>query len=357
MDKLEQYLDQVCRSIGGPAQMRAHVRQELREHLLDAVAGHRATGMTEADALARALEEFGKVDEVRSELEATYGQRRMLAMVIDKALDWKEKTMRAKWLWMTWVYATLILVVALGALWILFANVSLVPRFKLLMRVGIIDPSIVDEPTPAWLVSFVDQVSHVGGHYTTWILLAIVVAVGLFEWRVKSENKSWIRLAALGTAAVLLTVVSVLLAGAMIIAFLLGAPPVGRMVRPFVEQQLAVIDTSVRGMEEALAKKDWKAMPAHAERASQGLAELARPGPVVPALAGTGPGLTIDEQNARVAELRSNLREANDRLQDVQQAIQAEDAARLETALAKFRKTYEPVRAATKRPPAPGRGE
>jgi hypothetical protein len=32
MDKLEQYLDQVCRNIGGPYAMRRHVRQELREH-------------------------------------------------------------------------------------------------------------------------------------------------------------------------------------------------------------------------------------------------------------------------------------------------------------------------------------
>ena len=31
MNKLEQYLDQVCRSIGGPRALREHVRQELRE--------------------------------------------------------------------------------------------------------------------------------------------------------------------------------------------------------------------------------------------------------------------------------------------------------------------------------------
>ncbi len=35
MDKLEKYLDQVCRSIGGPRSLRQHVRQELREHLHD----------------------------------------------------------------------------------------------------------------------------------------------------------------------------------------------------------------------------------------------------------------------------------------------------------------------------------
>ncbi len=103
MDKLEQYLDQVCRSIGGPRAMRQHVRQELREHLRDAVAQHQAAGLPEDEALARALEEFGKPEEVRSELEATHGHR-MMAVVIDKAMQWKEMTMRAKWLWTTWAY-------------------------------------------------------------------------------------------------------------------------------------------------------------------------------------------------------------------------------------------------------------
>ena len=38
MDRIEAYLEQVCRGIGGPRGMRAHVRQELREHLRDAAA-------------------------------------------------------------------------------------------------------------------------------------------------------------------------------------------------------------------------------------------------------------------------------------------------------------------------------
>jgi hypothetical protein len=37
MKKLEQYIDQVCRGIGGPRALRQHVRRELREHLLDAM--------------------------------------------------------------------------------------------------------------------------------------------------------------------------------------------------------------------------------------------------------------------------------------------------------------------------------
>ena len=84
MDKLEHYLDQVCRRIGGPRSLRQHLRQELREHLLDAAAEHRAAGLPEEQALARALEDFGGPQQVRLELEATHGHR-LMAVVIDKA--------------------------------------------------------------------------------------------------------------------------------------------------------------------------------------------------------------------------------------------------------------------------------
>src|SRR5207244_11592918 len=98
MDRIDRYVEQVCRHIGGPRAMRQHVRQELREHLLDAVAQHRAAGMSEDEAVERALEEFGKPEELRSELEATHGQR-LMAVVIDTALAWTERTMTAKGLW------------------------------------------------------------------------------------------------------------------------------------------------------------------------------------------------------------------------------------------------------------------
>src|SRR5947207_11519361 len=83
--------------IGGPRELRQHVRQELREHLLDAVAQHKAAGLPEDRALAQALEDFGGPEQLRAELEATHGHRGM-AVVIDKAIEWKEKTMKAKWL-------------------------------------------------------------------------------------------------------------------------------------------------------------------------------------------------------------------------------------------------------------------
>src|SRR4051812_23245271 len=107
MDKLEQYLEQVCRGIAGPRSLRQHIRQELREHIRDAAAGHQAAGLSAEESLARALEDFGGPDQVRAELEATHGHR-LLTVVVDKTLQWKEKTMKAKWIWSTWAHAALI---------------------------------------------------------------------------------------------------------------------------------------------------------------------------------------------------------------------------------------------------------
>src|SRR5688572_28432611 len=97
-DKLERYLDQVCRGIAGPRELRQHVRQELRGHLMDAVAEHRTAGLDEATAVERALADFGGPEEVRAELEATHGHR-LLGVIIDKAMQWKETTMKGKYLW------------------------------------------------------------------------------------------------------------------------------------------------------------------------------------------------------------------------------------------------------------------
>ena len=212
MDKLEHYLDQVCRSIGGPRALRQHVRQELREHLLDAVAQHKAAGLPEAAALYQALEEFGRPEEVRSELEATHGQR-MLAVVIDKAMQWKERTMRAKWLWMTWTYLAVVLVIVLEVFFIAFNVLFILPKYQKLTSDGIIDRGIIHEQGMAWMPRFLHGLSSMG-NYTMQLLLLAVAAWGLLEWRVKSENKPFIRLSVLGTAAVGLMVVAMLMEGA-----------------------------------------------------------------------------------------------------------------------------------------------
>ncbi len=337
MEKLEQYLDQVCRGIGGPMEMRQHVRQELREHLLDSVAQHKAAGLADEAALERALQEFGKPEEVRSELEAAHGQR--MTWIIDKAMQWKEKTMKAKWLWVSSAYLGLALVIFLQVSIILFHVVFIIPKFQKLMHDGIIDPAILEEEGPRWMVNYLHDLSYVAGKHTLLCILVPATAWAVFEWRVRSENKSFMRLSALGTAAVALTVVVGLMAGSLVITFCLGMPALGRIARPWALEQVATIDSSVDKLEQARAKKDWKAMEEPADKAMKALNFLSA-GPAIPSLR--------KQNESTVEELRANLKAAQESFRAVLQAIHAEDAQRLEGKLKAFRKSFEPLREAAK---------
>jgi len=341
MDKLERYLDQVCRSIGGPRSLRQHIRQELREHLRDAAAEHRAAGMSEEEALDRALGDFGGPEQVRAELEATHGHR-LLPVVIDKAMQWREKTMKAKWLWMSWAHVVLTMVIGLEVLFLTFANVFLVPRFQRLTHDGMIDSGALRETDVHWMPSFLQGLRLTGG-YTTWLLLGAAAMWGLFEWRVHSENKSFMRLSALGTAAVGLMVAVALTAASLTLPFLIAMPAFARISAPIATEQMASIDTSVSAIERAIPNKDWEAMQENANRASRAADNLARVAFAIPAATARPARLTADE-------LRARLDAANESLRDARQAIQAKDAGRLEAALREFRQSYGPVLEAAKKP-------
>ncbi|HEX4590964.1 MAG TPA: permease prefix domain 1-containing protein [Gemmataceae bacterium] len=337
MDKLERYLDQVCRGIGGPREMRQHVRQELREHLLDAAAKYKVAGLPEDRALEQAIADFGQPDEVRSGLEEAHGHR-LMGVVIDKALDWKEKTMRAKWLWATWAHAALAVVIALEVLFITFNVVFLVPKFQKLMQDGVIDPTAVEEQGINWMPTYLNRVSYIGGHYTTGLLFLAIAAVGLFEWRVRGENKSLVRLSLLGTVAVGLLVVGVLQAGSLVIPFEVAAPALGRMSRPWAVQQVTAVGTAIDRMEKALPTKDWAGLEEPSKQAADGLANLAA-GPALPSLTKWNQPPTADD-------LRAAWRAATEQRREVQEAVGAKDEARLRAALKQFREAFAPIDAA-----------
>ncbi len=341
MEKLEHYLDQICRSIGGPKSLRQHVRQELREHLLDAAAQHQAAGMSEEEALDRAMADFGGPEEVRLGLEEAHGHR-LLPVVIEKAMQWKERTMRAKWLWTTWAHLAMAVVIVLNVLWLTFANIYLVPKFKKLTQDGMIDAAILEDTGVTWMASFLEVLSNAVGRYTTWLLLAAAVVCGLFEWRVRSENKSFIRLSVWGTVAVVLLVLGILTAGSLVIPYQVAAPAVGRMGRPFAVQQLASIDDSIAALEKALANKNWDSIQRQANQASEALNKLAEAAPAVRFL-------SPRDQPLNLEKLRAQLKDANGYLSMAQQAAQEKDAGKVETAMQSFREVYGPVaKAATK---------
>ena len=341
MDKLEEYLDRVCRGIGGPRSLRQHVRQELREHLLDAVARHQTAGASPQESLDRALAEFGTSDEVRSELEATHGHR-VMGVVLDKALQWKEMTMKAKWLWMSWANLGLAMVIALEILFVTFVAMFIAPKFHLLLRDGLLDPGVLDEPAVSWMLAFLNGVWSVAEKYTTFLVIFVVAAWGLFEWRVRSENKSLMRLSALATVACGLTVVVVLTTGSLVVLFCLGLPASGRLAQPYAIQQISQLDASTAALDQAMAQKNWTAMHDQVDRANLALENLLRTGSALPAL-------TSKNEPPTVQELRAQVQAASESLAQAQQAIRDKDESRLETAIQGFRKSFAPVREAATR--------
>jgi hypothetical protein len=340
MDKLEQYLDQVCRGIGGPRSLRQHVRQELREHLRDAAAEHQAAGMSEEEALARALADFGGPEQVGSELEAMHGHR-LMTVVIDKAMQWKEKTMKAKWLWSTWAHLAVIGVIAMELFFIGFAVMTLLPRLTMFHRIGVI--YIDDTPGIVWLFGFLKNLEWAWEQGLWWLAIA-VISWAHFEWRVRSENKSFMRLTALGTTAAALTVVVVMTAGALVLPFMIGMPG-SSYYRPFAAEQIAIISTSVSAIEQAAAKKDWVEMQEQANRASQGMKRL-----------GFGPAIQSLTQWKKPAadqpsmeQLRAKLTSAEESLSEVQQGIESKDAGRTEVALKRFHEAFDLIEQAAKK--------
>jgi hypothetical protein len=339
MDKLEQYLDQVCRRVGGLRSLRQHIRQELREHLRDAVAEHRAAGMSEEEALARALEDFGGPEEVRSELEEAHGHR-LMAVVIDKAMQWKEKTMKARWLWTTWAHFVLIGVIATEMFFITFAAIYLMPRIKMFIREGWI---AIDDfgAALAWVPPFFVFQDWLANN-TAWLLLGAVVLWGLFEWRVRSENKSLMRLAAFGTTALVLMAFVTLTGAALVLPVAAGLPAMNaRDPEPVVRRQLASVDTSIAELEAAVAKKDWDASWVHANRASTALFRIKRTGASVPALA------AMHEQS-KVDDARAQLDIAIKAVMEAEQAIRDKDPVQSESAMKKFHEAYGQLQGAAK---------
>lgn len=340
MDKLEHYLDQVCRNIGGPRSLRQHIRQELRGHLLDAAAQHKTAGLSEEAALDRALEDFGGPEQVRSELEATHGHR-LLPVVIDKAMQWKERTMRAKWLWTTWAHLAVAGVVVVQIVFFTFSQMFYVPKLRKIQREGwlAVDDSIA--PTMAWLDSWLRGLEWVANH-VVWCGLAVIGLWGLFEWRVRSENKSFMRLSALGTVALALMVAAGMVLSALVIPFELGMPGVVSIAEPGAREQMDRLDAAVASIEQLKAKNDWETIHEQADRASRACKHLTQvAGSIAPP---RRPG------QPTVADLQAHLRTATQSLWEVRQAAAAKDADALKAALKKFHEAYEPVQAAAKRP-------
>lgn len=343
MTRLDRYLDEVCRGVGGPRALRQHLREELREHILDAAAEYQSSGLTEEEALDRALEDFGGAAEVRGELEATHGHR-VMAVLIDKALQWKEHTMRAKWLWVTFAHLALAVLVAVEVAFVWTVVLFILPRFRQMQVDGLIGGAGPDaEAVVPWGTGFLDGLVTACRH-VWWAWVPLLAAWVLFEWRVRSENKAYMRLSALATAGLGMTLVVVLTAAALVLPLSLSMPHVhARAPEPLVRDAVAGIDAATADLNRAAPGKDWEAMSDHARAASRRLGELSRMGAAAPAL------LASSDQ-ARLDLIRSQIRSSQQSMREAQEAIWERDAVRFGAALEAFEASYGAMRQATTRP-------
>ncbi len=344
MDKLEHYLEQVCRGIGGPRAMRQHLREELRQHLNDAIEDHVAQGMPRDEAIARALEDFGGADQLRSELEATHGHRVMTVM-IDKAVDWKERTMKAKWLWSTWAHVALLMVIVVELFCLTATTVLVLPKYNEIMR----DLWSTPDAGPDWNTF----TAHTGAILNAihslvdnglWIAIGVAIVWILFEWRVRSENKSFMRLSALGTIATLLGVLSVMMFAAMILPTVMAVP---NMRQELPERVVAYntqrLNPAIASLDSAMAQQDWQAMNGPIMTARSAINELSHMGAAAPSIVASSQGPKVDA-------LRSDLRSAAAAIHEAELALIDRDAARFSAAMQRIHKAYDSVPQTTTAP-------
>lgn len=352
MNELEQYLDRVCRPLGGSKSLRRHIREELREHLLAAVEQHVGEGLSQAQAAAKAIEEFGEPETVRGGLEALYG-RRVTALLIEKAMQWKERNMKTGWKWSFAAHFLLLLILAAEALFALAAAVFVVP----LLRYHYDGLELL---LPGFSRTTIGLLLGACEMWFIWLPL-LAIGWGLFEWRCRSESKATIRLAGLALASLVLTLFVCVVSAAVVVPMV----RLPRLIRSqqsetVVRRKLAQAAASLERLSQAAGKHEWPAAEEPARRLRDSLRYLAGTDLAAAALAAA----QGDEQ---VGQIRRLLKDAADLSDDVYASIRRHapletqvHLARLEASCGQLRAKLPPQEggalSASTRPAAPAPG-
>lgn len=304
MSDLERYLSRVCHSISSSASLRRHLKEELREHLSEIIEALVDSGLSEEEATQKAIEEFGDVESVRDGLEAIHG-RRTTALLIEKAMDWKERTMKSEWKWsfatqfFTGLTIITMLLLAGGIpVYVLPQITAVYAKFKLLV--------------PHQLELVLDFSRWI----KEWLLLLVLLVVAVwivFEVRCKKDYKStirsaWMAMASLPIALVaawisLVTVVCIAIA----LSYGLPAAHTEELILPAVES----VAESFEEFSSAVSEEDWGAVKNSAGKLSNDSWTLNRWGSAAPILAGLDGRKNIDEIRVllkRLADSSSEVR-------------------------------------------------
>jgi hypothetical protein len=209
MKDVEEYLDRVCRDLSAPPSLRRHLREELRTHIEEATARHQASGVAPEEAARMAVEEFGDPEMVRDELQGVYG-RRLVSLLIDRAMEWKVRTMTSEWKWGFVGQFAVLLVIAIQLILISATAVLIIPQ-----AVEQYDSLRID--APRYLIGIIKVLRFFGLTWYIWALLVLFGAV-IFEWRGPKSGKSLVRIGVGAWAALALTVAAFVVTGGVMIS-------------------------------------------------------------------------------------------------------------------------------------------
>lgn len=298
VNELERYLDRVCLGVAGSRSLRQHLRQELREHLEEAIERYSARGMSEEEAVEKAIAEFGKAEAVGEDLQEVYG-RRQTTFLLETAMRWKETTMKTEWKWNLIAHACMVLTLTISFLFVLFTEVYILPKLHA-------SYAKLELPLPAFCREFWGILLAVTRSWFVWLPLLIALAV-VYEVLSKSDFKRLVRLAVVSLVTFVFTVTAILAASTVAVSFALlpVVLPVSQ-VEPLVTRQAVEVSRACRELEETSAREDWAAAALAAEQLQDAARELMLAETSVPLLAVLGRGRDLSEIGALLKKIEAH---------------------------------------------------
>ena len=325
MNEIEHFLDQACCGVGGSHDLRQHLRKELQEHLNAEIETNVAAGMDRHEATQKAMEEFGDPVVIRDGLQNVHG-RRLLALLINKSMNWKVRSMKTGWKWRFVAHVALVLLIALEVFFLTAPMKYILPRIISLHH---------DLGTPMFaylegLASLLNWFIYGFG----WIPCVTLVLAGwiIFEWKCHSENKSTMRLAGLSLFSFVmsLAVAAVCVPITIDMAMLpwqiyqtqinLTPQQAERIVLPKISEA----DASFKAMDEAIDQGDWSALGRSADRLSDACESLRETSVSIMLLAG-------ENQRDNLTDIRDLLDEIEKSSRKIYYRFSTYEYAEIET--------------------------
>jgi len=269
MNDVERFLDRACCGVGGSPELRRHLRKELQEHLTAEIEGNIAAGMDRQEAIQNAIEEFGDPVMIRDGLQSVHG-RRLLTLLIEKSMIWKEKTMKTGWKWSFVAYVALILTIAVEVYFTVAALMFVFPMMRHFHH-NLGAPMFAYLEAVVWFSAWL----LFDCYWLPWLCLMLMLAGwAFFEWKYHSENKSIVRLAGLSLVSFVMFAVMAIVCVPMTVDLVMLPAQIydsqinltPQQAERIVLPKISEADAAFKALGEAIDQEDWPTVDRAAER-------------------------------------------------------------------------------------------